>query len=723
MQRKGLGSSDRLSSSAVAGAAHLTVAILVSLGSAANAQIADFPELDLPGFGADSVIQQVALDAKVVPGQAGGPATLSIAANIIPGWHIYSITQPTRTGGGPRPTIIELEPSDKFRVLGQFQTNPKAEIHQYDVWPGLNVEEHHLRVTWSAPIEPLAGAALADLAIRGQVKVQACSESCVNLKLPFTARLAAAGQGRPPAVTPRQPSQGVAQPPEPAGQPEFRTPSVTVTGQLDKLAVAPGETATLTLSITPEAGWHVYELADRLPEDRSASRPTLIVLDQRSGFEATRPVANKEVVEKIWTELGGKVDRFYPGPVTFSFRLRAADDAAIGVHQIAGYIGYQACSDAGMCALPAAARFQFNLAVGQIAQAGISPVYFSRADYKSVGQLAATAAPWDGTLLAAESDVPTGEGPAADINWRVTGWYMFLAFVAGLILNIMPCVLPVIGLKVMAFVQQAGEDRRRIFELNLWYVLGILTVFMILAALAAYVDVGWGEQFQEPEVAIVLAAVVFVFALSLLGVWEIPIPGFVGSGKAAETAEREGPVGAYCKGILTTILATPCSGPFLGTALAWALVQEKAVVFATFASMGLGMGSPYLLLGISPGLLRYLPKPGVWMETFKQLMGFVLLGTVVWIFTFVKEEFRVATLALLFALWAACWWFGRVPLTEGLGRRVSAAFWGGVFAALVGMFAFGWLVPKMEWEPYTPATLARLREKGVTVLVDFTADS
>ena len=247
----------------------------------------------------------------------------------------------------------------------------------------------------------------------------------------------------------------------------------------------------------------------------------------------------------------------------------------------------------------------------------------------------------------------------------------------------------------------------------------------------------------------------FAFALSFLGVWEIPIPGFVGSGKAGELAAQEGPAGAFSKGMLTTVLATPCSGPLLVPALAWAVAQPATIAYSAFACVGLGMASPYLVIGAFPQLIRFLPKPGAWMETLKQIMGFVLLGTVVFLLTFIAIPYVVPTLAFLIGLWAACWWIGRTPLTESLDKKLSAWIGAAAFAALIGFFSFGWLDGVMNsrfqravdreliqrnqeidtlasqevsdgdelpWQLYTPALLEKLTAEQKTVLVDFTAD-
>ena len=332
---------------------------------------------------------------------------------------------------------------------------------------------------------------------------------------------------------------------------------------------------------------------------------------------------------------------------------------------------------------------------------------------------------------------------------------LLTAFAAGFLLNFMPCVLPVIGLKIMGFVQQAGDSRGRVFLLNVWYSLGLISVFMVLASLAVFAGIGWGEQFQSPVFNLVLSAVVFSFALSFLGVWEIPIPGFAGSGKVQDLAQREGAAGAFVKGALTTVLATPCTGPMLGSALTWAVTQPPAITYLGFACVGLGMASPYLAIGAFPRLLAFLPKPGEWMETFKHIMGFVLMGTVVYLLAYLPVPLVVPTVAFLFGLWAAFWWIGRMPLTESLGRQLRTWLVGGAVAAMVGLIAFDPMLQIMDarfqravarelslrgtaftaaapaepegthelaWQPFSLQTLEKLVAERKTVLVDFTAD-
>lgn len=307
-----------------------------------------------------------------------------------------------------------------------------------------------------------------------------------------------------------------------------------------------------------------------------------------------------------------------------------------------------------------------------------------------------------------------------------------VGFLGGLLLNLMPCVLPVIGLKILSFVEQSGHSRRQAFLLNVWYSLGILLVFMVLATLPVVSQLwfkrqfGRGEQFSFVGFNITLSAIVFVMALSFLGVWEIPIPGFIGTGTTQELAAKEGIWGALAKGAVTTVLATPCSGPFLGTALAFALVQPPLVIYLMFASIGVGMSSPYLLFGAFPQLLRWLPRPGAWMETFKQVMGFVLLGTVVYLLTLVEPEYVIPALTLCFGLWAGCWWIGRTPAYAPWVAKTRAWAIGLAVPAVVGMLGFHWLGPQpasaLAWRPFSMQELADLTADQKTVMVDFTAN-
>jgi thiol:disulfide interchange protein len=263
--------------------------------------------------------------------------------------------------------------------------------------------------------------------------------------------------------------------------------------------------------------------------------------------------------------------------------------------------------------------------------------------------------------------------------------------------------------------------------LNFWYVLGLLSVFWALAVFAVSIKLAgssyaWGQQFSNTGFQIALISFVFMMALSFLGVWEIPIPGFAMSRSATGLQQQEGASGAYFKGAFTTLLATPCSGPFLGVVFAYLAVSPTWQTPLVFTSIGLGMGSPFLLLGAYPGLARILPKPGDWMETVKHVMGFVLLFVTAWLFWSVSAKFVKPTFLLLMGIWLGCWLAGRVPAYAPLLKRIQGWSLGIAVVFAVGFFGFALLdIRIVKFIPYNEEQLARLQREGKTVMIDFTA--
>lgn len=325
------------------------------------------------------------------------------------------------------------------------------------------------------------------------------------------------------------------------------------------------------------------------------------------------------------------------------------------------------------------------------------------------------------------------------------GGAIFWAFLGGIILNVMPCVLPVIGLKILSFFQQAGESRARALWLNVCYTFGLLTVFSLLATMS----VGLSYLFTFDIFNIVMAVVVFAMALSLMGIWELMLPSFLTGRTSSKLMDHEGAGGAYFKGIITTLLAIPCGAPLLSPALSWASMQieagQTASVFVVYMTIGLGMASPFLVMGAFPELLRFLPKPGAWMETFRQVMGFCLLIAVVWVLYFINLAQIVPTIALLFVVWFFCWMLGKLDYTTPTKIWRRTYFMGILLCGItvVGVFDFDGnpnhytlqsamqariarLAPTTtttsHWKPFTDEQLARGLQQGKIVLVDFTAD-
>lgn len=350
----------------------------------------------------------------------------------------------------------------------------------------------------------------------------------------------------------------------------------------------------------------------------------------------------------------------------------------------------------------------------------------------------ATAAANSGANSAGAAAAGAGAASATTLGFAIG-----FAFLGGLILNLMPCVFPVLSIKIVSFVQQAGGDRSRMLRHGLVFAAGVLVSFwalasMLLALRAAGAQVGWGFQFQSPAVVMAVGAVVFVMALVLLGVCEV---GGSLIGLAARTG-GEGYAGSFGTGVLATVVATPCTAPFMGTALAFALAQPAGVSLAVFSALGLGMALPYVLLSAFPAGLRLLPKPGAWMETFKQAMAFPLLATVVWLIWVLAIQigpdgvlrFLVALLLLGLGAWVLGRWATpvRSTATRSVSRACALGFaalavWLGVQASALQPAAAAATATErsgaagVAWEAYTPQRFEELRAAGKPVFIDFTA--
>jgi thiol:disulfide interchange protein len=273
-----------------------------------------------------------------------------------------------------------------------------------------------------------------------------------------------------------------------------------------------------------------------------------------------------------------------------------------------------------------------------------------------------------------------------------TWWYLLAGFVGGFILNFMPCVLPVISIKVLSLLGQAGESRRRVLGLGLSFSGGMVALFLALGLLVTVAGQTWGALFQSAAFLVVMLGVIVAMSCSLFGAFTLSVPAAVGEADAA--IEGEGYVGSFGKGVLAVLLGTPCSGPFLGSALAWAVARsaagQPAVGMLVFVAMGVGMAFPFVLLAAQPGWMRYLPRPGAWMETFKQAMGFLLLLTAVYIIYLLQDR---VLLAILFSLGIAfaAWLYGKLVRP---GRSVGANWLGrGIVAGLVAVLLWIGLAP------------------------------
>jgi thiol:disulfide interchange protein/DsbC/DsbD-like thiol-disulfide interchange protein len=351
----------------------------------------------------------------------------------------------------------------------------------------------------------------------------------------------------------------------------------------------------------------------------------------------------------------------------------------------------------------------------------------------------------DGSLRGLRIDLPFGEAAevAAQINPSASAetppapaaggglaGTLVLAFVGGLILNLMPCVFPVLGIKILGFVNQAGSERSKVVAHGLVFSSGVLVSFWTLAAVLAVLrtggaQLGWGFQLQSPAFVFALAGIMLAFALNMSGVFEF---GLGATGVGSELQSKSGYAGSFFTGMLATLVATPCSAPFLAPALGAALTLSTAESFLVFTTIAIGLSTPYLLLSIFPGAIKALPRPGAWMETFKQLMAFPLYATVgylVWVLAGqVSESGLLALMIGLVLIAMGLWIYGRWRAPGASAGRARFGLVAG--AALIALGAWnGWPRPpepmEVAWEKWSPETVDALRSQGRIVYIDFTA--
>ncbi|RQW05920.1 MAG: protein-disulfide reductase [Calditrichaeota bacterium] len=384
--------------------------------------------------------------------------------------------------------------------------------------------------------------------------------------------------------------------------------------------------------------------------------------------------------------------------VTISRTFSLTDDFSSGAHSIEIIAFYQMCEDDGACLLPVKVPFQRSISVGD-----------------------------SGT-------VPSGS------PFSLVLWYILLAFAGGIILNIMPCVLPLLSVKALNLVEQSSHDKKTILFSSLLYGAGILVSFLILALSVILLKssgeaFGWGFQFQNPLFVTVLLTLIFIFSLSLFDIYTFNPPN-----KGMETASHYSAGRSYrssfITGVFAVLVATPCTAPFMGAALGFAFSQSPFVILMIFTALSLGFALPFILLGLFPALISRIPKPGKWMNTFKEFMGFLLLGTMVYLLTtlhsLIGDSIKGVLWFLLFT-GLAVWIFGRFgSVVEKKSKRIFAIssailIIGGSFYSFVDLTTVqsssqNASIEDGVWQVFSEELVQQYREEDKPVFVDFYAD-
>ncbi|HVS14688.1 MAG TPA: thioredoxin family protein [Thermoanaerobaculia bacterium] len=474
---------------------------------------------------------------------------------------------------------------------------------------------------------------------------------------------------------------------------------------LDRTAYTPGETARAAAEVTIEPGWHIQSHQPTF----DYLIPTVLHLEVPAGW---RVGELRYPPDQMW--MAGFAEEelaVYEGTVSIVASLGVPADTPLGTEiDLVGTLTYQACDDK-VCLRPAEATAVIRLTVAE----GGEPI-----DHQAFA-VSDEAAP------ASAGGAPGRSGPGL---LTMIG----LGLLGGLILNAMPCVLPVLSLKVFGLVDKAGKDRRHVALGALATTAGILVSFWALAAAAvatraAGEAVGWGIQFQNPGFVAFLTVVVVFFSLNLWGLFEIPLPAALGG---AGGGHREGLAGHFGTGLFATLMATPCSAPFLGSAVGFALSQPTGLTLVMFTAVGVGMASPYLLLAAAPGAARALPRPGPWMEVVRAVMGFLLAGAAVWLLYVLSAQIVAYRLAffegalLLLGLFA---WLKRRAAHSGASSWPASAAMAAtaVLAVALAVTAApaargGESAGRIAWQAFDEAEAIRLADQGALVFVDVTAD-
>jgi len=489
--------------------------------------------------------------------------------------------------------------------------------------------------------------------------------------------------------------------------------TVGVIVRLDHEQAAPGTEVLAGVSFSIPKHWHIFW-----------KNPNTTVRAMPPSFKWTLPegITAGEILWPKHTQLNlfGEMANVYEHQVMLLTELSVGKNVKFGEHKIGLKVDWQQCTD--RTCVPRKKEFQLLLRVGADAKLSENPEEFTA---------------WLAKVPDAASELPKS-------IWFILGG----AFLGGMILNIMPCVLPVISMKILGFVQQSQETPERVRKLGLTYGLGVLFSFLVLAGVMITVKkttgmASWGMQMQNPYFNLVLLLIVALVALNLFGVFEVTLGGGT-MGKANKLASREGYLGAFFNGMLATALATPCTAPFLAPAMGVAFTQSNGVIIASMCAVAVGLAFPFVLLSFQPGWLKILPKPGNWMVQFKQIMGFPMLAAAIWVLSFTGPMFGkggVMWLGVLLCVVAlATWVFGEFIQREVPKSSKPLLICGLILVAGYAValeWGLDWRHPEnrkivgggievkvdgVQWKSWSPEAVAEARAGGHPVLVDFTAD-
>jgi len=507
---------------------------------------------------------------------------------------------------------------------------------------------------------------------------------------------------------------------------------VTVTPSVKPDQLSPGTKFDLILTIEVAPKHHVQSNKPSAP----SLIPSDVFVERQEGVRFGRPVFPEGKIRP--DKYLGKLSEF-DGRITVRIPGEVDASRSAGPIRIAGIFAFQACDEEGHCFPPDAVSFNFTSGGAAATPAESGPATVST-----------VSAPLAQSSVGATTMTPTQSGPRSDEDkggflgrFGIAGLFVG-CFLYGLFINATPCVLPLLSIKVLGFVEQARDSRRRTLALGIAFGAGVLVFFVLLGFLAAK-----GKNvLHYPSAVIALSAVVMAMALSLLGVYTLQVPA------AAVTLDahlhREGLMSSFGKGALAPVLGFACTGPLLAGQFGWATQQPPAIARFAFLFAGLGMASPYVLLGANPNWLGFLPKPGQWMISLERTMGFMLLAMVIWFLHPLITQIGVTgmewTLVFLVMIGTACCVLGQINYSMPAAKRWSYRGGAAVIVAVGATFIYGWVYPlgpaaekaklasldafrcgeimsgaQIAWQPWSGPAVEEAIRGNKMVFVDFTA--
>ena len=501
--------------------------------------------------------------------------------------------------------------------------------------------------------------------------------------------------------------------------------------QMEYSAGALKDGGTLTVTVTVPDKWHVN--ANKVTDEFLKPSSVEAKAEGLEFGEAVWPEPIKEYNEalelEIWT---------FRGTFSVQIPVKAVDGTNYDSLGTTVTFNYQAC-DNSICLAPASKTISLDgSSNGGTVGAGVK---------KNDSEIGAVEGRTGESRADARENGAGSEAGLADDASAGIVLLLFFAFVGGIILNLMPCVLPVLSLKLFSLIKQAGESRGRLLTLGGATTAGILCSFWALAAVVAAVkagggSAGWGMQFQSAGFIAFMVVILTAFAMSFFGVFEIWLPWSTTT-RMDSAGQKSGLAGAFFTGALLVLLSTPCSAPFLGTAMGFAFAQTTPILFLFFTAAGLGLALPYMLVSAFPSVLKVFPKPGVWMVHLQRVMGVLLLASVGWLFWIVNEQAGITGVELFAAVAIAS-----IACSVLLGRfaKPGTAFIREVAVVILSSVAlfslwFAGIAPEYEraaiatfnarmqqqmtddgWFRYSPALIEEFAKAKRTVFIDVTAD-